>query len=99
MLLAQLFERVPAVAAPRALFIPTARPGARGGEGLGRESGPAKQRRARARVDRRRHICDVGIANHYYLARELEENPDFPVKLAWPNQDRSRRAHQRVGGA
>jgi len=31
--------------------------------------------------------CDVGIANHYYLARELEQNPDLPVGLIWANQD------------
>jgi iron(III) transport system substrate-binding protein len=42
-------------------------------------------------------ICDVGIANHYYLAREIEENPDFPVKLAWPNQD-DRGVHINISG-
>lgn len=31
--------------------------------------------------------CQVGIANHYYLARELETNPDLPVGLIWANQD------------
>jgi iron(III) transport system substrate-binding protein len=31
--------------------------------------------------------CEVGIANHYYLARELETNPDLPVGLIWANQD------------
>ena len=31
--------------------------------------------------------CDVGIANHYYLARELQEDPDLPVGLIWANQD------------
>lgn len=30
--------------------------------------------------------CDVGIANHYYLARELAANPDLPVDLIWANQ-------------
>ncbi len=30
--------------------------------------------------------CDVGIANHYYLARELEQDPDLPVDLIWANQ-------------
>jgi iron(III) transport system substrate-binding protein len=30
--------------------------------------------------------CDVGIVNHYYLARELAENPDLPVALKWANQ-------------
>jgi iron(III) transport system substrate-binding protein len=31
--------------------------------------------------------CDVGIANHYYLARQLEEDPNLPVGLIWANQD------------
>jgi iron(III) transport system substrate-binding protein len=31
--------------------------------------------------------CEVGIANHYYLARELEQDPDLPVDLIWANQD------------
>jgi iron(III) transport system substrate-binding protein len=30
--------------------------------------------------------CDVGLTNHYYLARLLSENPDFPVRLFWANQ-------------
>ncbi|WP_421120660.1 extracellular solute-binding protein [Aquihabitans daechungensis] len=30
--------------------------------------------------------CDVGIANHYYLARQLEEDPDLPVDLIWADQ-------------
>src|SRR5215217_1910945 len=28
--------------------------------------------------------CDVGLTNHYYLARKLKEDPDFPVAPAWP---------------
>jgi iron(III) transport system substrate-binding protein len=28
--------------------------------------------------------CDVGLTNHYYLARELKDDPDFPVAPAWP---------------
>ena len=40
--------------------------------------------------------CDVGLTNHYYLARELKDDPDFPVAPAWP-EGRRRRAHQRVG--
>lgn len=32
-------------------------------------------------------VCDVAVTNHYYLARELEENPDFPVGLVWADQD------------
>jgi iron(III) transport system substrate-binding protein len=31
--------------------------------------------------------CDVGLTNHYYLARILADNPDFPVAPAWPEQD------------
>lgn len=30
--------------------------------------------------------CDVGINNHYYLARKLEGNPDFGVDLFWASQ-------------
>src|SRR5687768_3490607 len=30
--------------------------------------------------------CDVGITNHYYLARILDKEPDFPVALFWANQ-------------
>jgi iron(III) transport system substrate-binding protein len=28
--------------------------------------------------------CDLGLTNHYYLARELEDDPNFPVAPAWP---------------
>ena len=38
--------------------------------------------------------CDVGLTNHYYLARELEEDPDFPVAPAWPEGG----AHTNVSG-
>jgi iron(III) transport system substrate-binding protein len=31
--------------------------------------------------------CDVAIVNHYYLARELEEDPDMNVELFWASQD------------
>jgi iron(III) transport system substrate-binding protein len=31
--------------------------------------------------------CMVGLTNHYYLARELKEDPDFPVAAAWADQD------------
>jgi iron(III) transport system substrate-binding protein len=31
--------------------------------------------------------CDVGVTNHYYLARELADDPDFPVAPAWPDQE------------
>ena len=30
--------------------------------------------------------CDLGLTNHYYLARALEEDPDFPVAPAWPDR-------------
>lgn len=30
--------------------------------------------------------CDVAITNHYYLARELEEDPTYPVALRWADQ-------------
>ena len=42
-------------------------------------------------------LCDVGITNHYYLARLLAEDPDFPVQLAWADQD-GRGVHVNVSG-
>ncbi len=42
--------------------------------------------------------CDVGITNHYYLARLLEDDPDLPVDLFWANQD-GRGVHANVSGA
>lgn len=30
--------------------------------------------------------CDVALANSYYLARLLTDDPGFPVALAWPDQ-------------
>lgn len=42
--------------------------------------------------------CDVGLTNHYYLAREYAERPDFPVALLWANQD-DRGVHVNVSGA
>ncbi len=41
--------------------------------------------------------CDVGLSNHYYLGRALEENPEFPVAPAWPDQDGAG-AHANVSG-
>jgi iron(III) transport system substrate-binding protein len=41
--------------------------------------------------------CDVGLTNHYYLARILEEEPDFPVAPAWPDQDGAG-AHTNLSG-
>ena len=42
--------------------------------------------------------CDVGINNHYYLARELAENPDLNVDLFWASQDGAG-THVNVSGA
>jgi iron(III) transport system substrate-binding protein len=42
--------------------------------------------------------CDVGLTNHYYLARKLKEKPDFPVAPAWPDQDGAG-AHTNLSGA
>src|SRR5829696_1141262 len=41
--------------------------------------------------------CDVGLTNHYYLARELAEDPDFPVAPAWPDQEGAG-AHTNLSG-
>jgi len=42
--------------------------------------------------------CDLGLTNHYYLARMLEDDPRFPVAPAWPEQD-GRGAHANLSGA
>jgi len=42
--------------------------------------------------------CQVGIANHYYLAQQLAEDPDFGVSLFWANQDTSG-THVNISGA
>ena len=42
--------------------------------------------------------CDVGLTNHYYLARELEDDPSFPVAPEWPDQDGAG-AHTNLSGA
>ena len=31
--------------------------------------------------------CDVALTNSYYLGRLLAEDPAFPVRLTWPDQD------------
>jgi iron(III) transport system substrate-binding protein len=41
--------------------------------------------------------CDVGLTNHYYLARELKDDPAFPVAPAWPDQDGAG-AHANLSG-
>jgi iron(III) transport system substrate-binding protein len=42
--------------------------------------------------------CDVGINNHYYLARELAEKPDLNVDLYWASQEGAG-THVNVSGA
>ncbi len=42
--------------------------------------------------------CDVGITNHYYLARLLAEDPSFPVRIFWANQG-DRGVHVNISGA
>ena len=41
--------------------------------------------------------CDVGLTNHYYLGRILEDDPDFPVAPVWANQD-GRGVHVNMSG-
>jgi iron(III) transport system substrate-binding protein len=41
--------------------------------------------------------CDVGLTNHYYLGRILEEDPNFPVAPVWVNQ-RDRGVHVNMSG-
>lgn len=41
--------------------------------------------------------CDVGLTNHYYLARELEKDPGLNVKLKWANQQ-STGVHLNISG-
>ena len=42
--------------------------------------------------------CDVAIANHYYLARELAENPDLDIEPFWASQDGAG-VHVNISGA
>jgi iron(III) transport system substrate-binding protein len=41
--------------------------------------------------------CDLGLTNSYYLGRELEEDPDFPVTLEWADQQ-GRGTHVNLSG-
>jgi iron(III) transport system substrate-binding protein len=41
--------------------------------------------------------CDVGLTNHYYLAREREEDPDLPVAAVWADQQ-GRGTHVNLSG-
>ncbi|WP_040491085.1 extracellular solute-binding protein [Ilumatobacter nonamiensis] len=42
-------------------------------------------------------LCEIGLVNHYYLGRALEENPDLPVGLTWANQE-DRGVHVNISG-
>lgn len=42
--------------------------------------------------------CDVGIANHYYLARLAKDNPKIPVAVFWANQ-KTEGVHVNIFGA
>nr|WP_272902519.1 extracellular solute-binding protein [Brevibacterium daeguense] len=42
--------------------------------------------------------CDVGINNHYYVARQLEENPDMNVEVFWASQEGAG-THVNISGA
>ena len=42
--------------------------------------------------------CDVGITNHYYVARELDKDPDLAVKVFFPNQATTG-THVNISGA
>jgi iron(III) transport system substrate-binding protein len=42
--------------------------------------------------------CDVGIVNHYYLARLVAKDPAFPVALVWANQQTTG-THINISGA
>lgn len=42
--------------------------------------------------------CDVGITNHYYLGRKLEEDPDFNVEPYWASQEGAG-THVNISGA
>jgi iron(III) transport system substrate-binding protein len=41
--------------------------------------------------------CDVGLTNHYYLERELADDPDFPVAAVWADQQ-GRGTHVNLSG-
>ncbi len=42
--------------------------------------------------------CDVGINNHYYLAREKQDDPDLNVELYWASQEGAG-THVNISGA
>jgi iron(III) transport system substrate-binding protein len=42
--------------------------------------------------------CDVAVVNHYYLARILAKDPNYPVAIFWANQQASG-VHVNISGA
>jgi iron(III) transport system substrate-binding protein len=42
--------------------------------------------------------CDIGLVNHYYLARILAKQPEIPVGLVWANQSTTG-THINISGA
>lgn len=42
--------------------------------------------------------CALGVTNHYYVARELAEDPDLPVGVFFPNQSTTG-THVNISGA
>jgi iron(III) transport system substrate-binding protein len=42
--------------------------------------------------------CDVALTNHYYLARILMKDPNFPVRPFWPDQQGAG-VHVNISGA
>jgi iron(III) transport system substrate-binding protein len=42
--------------------------------------------------------CDVAVVNHYYLARLVAKDPDYPVGIVWANQATTG-THVNVSGA
>lgn len=42
--------------------------------------------------------CDVGVANHYYLAREIAADPGIDARMFWPDQATSG-THVNISGA
>ena len=41
--------------------------------------------------------CEIGVVNHYYLARMLEEDPTAPIALLWAEQE-GRGVHTNISG-
>ena len=42
--------------------------------------------------------CDVGITNHYYVLRELAQDPELPLGIVFPNQGTTG-THVNISGA